>query len=406
MSKNIFFTGQPVLTQLIDFIPRNLVEKCTKKNQSDYYCKTFKSYNHLITMLFASYHQCNGLRELTTGMQAWQDRLQHIGIMQYPRKSTLSDANSRRTHKFFEDIYYSLFRLHRNKFSPDSRPGRLENRLYVMDSSTFDLFADVMQGVGAIKENGKRKGGVKAHMMIDYIHQLPAICYFSEARENDRILMDKIHLPSGSILVFDKGYVKHSQWQRWTEKNIIWTTRMNENASYELIQEMPISDSQRAKGVLSDQMVLLGRGTGPTTEIIPARRIGYFDKKKKRQFTFLTNSERLSPATIAGFYKKRWKIENYFKSLKQNFQLRYFLGDSPNAILIQLWCALIADMLIKLVMTFARKKRWAYANLRALIRMHLGTYVNLMAFLNSPEKALRSRIKYMTGQLKFNFNPT
>lgn len=390
MSKNTFFTGQPIFTQLLKFIPRDLIKRLAKKHETDYYYKKFDSYHHLVVMLFASFQKCNSLRELISGMLVWQNKLLQLGIKHFPCRSTLADANGARTQEFFEEVYFSLLNLHKNKLLPDSRKKR-EDRLYIMDSSTFELFSDVMLGVGANSKNGKRKGGVKAHMMINAVHLLPEICYFSNARENDRIIMDKITLPAGSILVFDKGYVKFSQWQRWTIDGLFWVTRMNNNAFYEVIQKMNVSEAQLKKGVISDEYILLGRGTSPTTEQIPARRIAYYDKSKNRIFVFVTNAEHLKPFSIAALYKRRWLIETNFKAIKQNFQLRYFLGDNANAIKIQLWCALIADLLIRIVMNLAHKKKknWAFSNLCALIRMHLSTYVNIIAFLIAPIKSLR-----------------
>lgn len=390
MSKITFFTGQPIFTQLLKFIPKDLIKRLAKKHGTDYYYKKFDSYHHLIVMLFASFQKCNSLRELISGMLVWQNKLLHLGIKHYPCRSTLSDANGARTHEFFEEVYFSLLKLHKNKLLPDSRLKK-EDRLYIIDSSTFELFSDIMLGVGANSKNGKRKGGVKAHMMINAVHLLPEICYFSNARENDRIIMDKVSLPAGSILVFDKGYAKFSQWQQWTIDGLFWVTRMNKNASYEVIQKMNVGEAQLKKGVISDEYILLGRGTTPSTEQIPARRIVYYDKSKNRIFAFVTNAEHLKPFSIAALYKRRWLIETNFKAIKQNFQLRYFLGNTPNAIKIQLWCALIADLLIRIVMNLAHKKKknWAFSNLCALIRMHLATYVNIIAFLISPIKSLR-----------------
>jgi hypothetical protein len=406
MNKNTFFTGQPIFTQLINYIPKSSINRLAKEYQTDRYCKKFDSYHHLIVMLFASFQKCDSLRSLITGLMAWQNRLQHVGIDSYPRRSTLADANQRRDCKFFEAVYNDLLKVFKKKFSSDSRSRSFENRLHMMDSTTIEIFSDVMLGVGAVKLNGKRKGGVKAHMLIDAIHHIPQICFFSEAKENDRIFMDKVALERHSILVFDKGFTKHSQWQRWTEQGITWVTRMNKNAYYERVEKLPVSDAQSKQGVKSDEAIWLGRGTHSSTEIIPARRIVFYDKSKKRHFVFITNSEKLKPGTIAGFYKRRWDIETNFKSIKQNFQLRYFLGDSANAIQIQLWCTLIVNLLIRLVMNIAAKKKWSFANLCALIRMHLGTYVNLIAFLLAPEKALLSNIKIQQTQLRFMFNST
>lgn len=406
MIKITFFTGQPIFTQLLKFIPRDLIKGLAKKHGTDYYYKKFDSYHHLIVMLFASFQKCNSLRELITGMLVWQNKLLHLGVKHYPCRSTLADANEARTHEFFEEVYFSLLKLHKNKLLPDSRPKK-EDRLYVMDSSTFELFSDIMLAAGAHSKNGKRKGGVKAHMMINAAHLLPEVCYFSDATENDRIIMDKISLPAGSILVFDKGYVKFSQWQQWTIEGLFWVTRMNKNAFYEVIQKMNVSEAQMKKGVICDEYILLGRGTTPSTERIPARRIVYYDKSKNRTFTFLTNAEHLKPFSIAALYKRRWLIETNFKAIKQNFQLRYFLGDTSNAIKIQLWCALIADLLIRIVMNLANKKKknWAFSNLCALIRMHLATYVNIIAFLISPLKSLRYYAPPKT-QFEMQFNST
>ena len=404
MSKDKFFTGQPIFTQLLSYIPKNSIKRLAIQYKTDHYCKKFDSYHHLIVMLFAGFQKCDSLRSLITGLMAWQDRLRHVGIVHSPRRSTLAEANERRDCKFFEAVYYELLKVYKRKFSPDSRTRSFENRLHMMDSTTIEIFSDVMLGVGAIKLNGKRKGGVKAHMLIDGVHHIPQICFFSEAKENDRIFMDKVALTKGSILVFDKGFTKHSQWQRWTEQDITWVTRMNKNAYYELVEKLPVNESQSKQGVISDEVIWLGRGTNSSTEIIPARQIVFYDKIKKRHFFFITNSERLKPATIAGFYKRRWDIETNFKSIKQNFQLRYFLGDTANAIQIQLWCTLIANLLIRLVMNIAARKKWSFANLCALIRMHLGTYVNLIAFLLAPENALQSNIKLQQTQLKFKFN--
>jgi Transposase DDE domain/Domain of unknown function (DUF4372) len=402
MDKSTSFTGQPLLTQILKYLPRLSIRRIALRNKSDRYYKKLNSHYHLIVMLFSVFEKCNSLRELVTGMMAWQNRLQHLGFDFYPRRSTLSDANAKRSCEFFEQVYYELYQQHHSKFSPDSRGAN--DRLHIMDSSTFELFSDVMVGAGAFDRNGKRKGGVKAHMVISAKHLIPEICYFTEARENDRVLMEKVQLSPGAILVFDKGYVKHSQWQEWNNQSITWITRMISNAHYEIVQDMPVNAYQQKRGVISDQYILLGRGTNVSTEIIPARRIVYFDKKKNRDFVFLTNNERFQPSTIAAFYKKRWAIETKFKSLKQNFQLKYFLGDTANAIKIQLWCALIADLLIRIIMAVAQKRKWSYSNLRALIRMHLGTYVNLIAFLNSPENALKKIINQKTAQLSLALN--
>lgn len=393
MSKSRFFTGQPVFNQLLRLIPKGLIEDLAKSHNSDYYCKHFTSYEHLVAMLFAVLQRCNSLREVTTGMQAWMDRLQHLGVKSYPKRSTLSDANKRRGCAFFEALYHKLIALH-HPVLPDSRSKDIDSRIYLIDSTTIDLFNDIMGGAGVSKDNGRRKGGVKAHLMTSITHLIPQVVYLSAAKENDRIFMEKIKAVKGSILVFDMGYIKYSQWNEWTQQGIYWVSRLSSSAYYQVLEEHLVSEKQKQLGVISDQKILLGKGTGPGSEVIFARRVVYFDAQKQRNLVFVTNHEKFSASNIAALYKKRWNIETLFKSIKQNYQLRYFLGDNPNAIQIQIWCSLIVDLLVKTVKKIA-KRNWSVSNLFSMIRIHLGTYVDLMNFLNNPEKSLCANTNQM-----------
>lgn len=402
MSKSTFFTGQPVFNQLLKYVPRILINQVSKEYKTDHYSKHFDSYHHLVAMLFAVFQRCNSIREVTTGMQAWMDRLHHLGIKSYPKRSTLSDANKKRSCIFFEQLFHQLVKIH-SPVLPDSRiKDKLDSRLYLIDSTTMDLFSDIMGGAGVSKDNGRRKGGVKAHVLVNPVHQIPSVVYLTPAKENDRVFMDKIAVPKGSILVFDKGYIKYSQWQRWSEEGINWVSRLSKVAYYQVLEDHSIHPKQKKLGVRSDQKILLGSGTTPGSEVILARRIVYYDSTKQREFVFVTNHEKFSPSSIADLYRRRWQIETLFKSIKQNFQLKYFLGDNANAIQIQIWCSLIADLLIKVIKHSVRKRKWSFANLCSMIRMHLGTYVNLLEFLKNPERSLQKN----TAQLPILFDTT
>ena len=135
-----------------------------------------------------------------------------------------------------------------------------------------------------------------------------------------------------------------------------------------------------------DQLILLGGKS--VIEKVPARKITYLDKKSGKELTFVTNNTRMKASTIAGIYKRRWQIECLFKRLKQNYPLKYFLGDSENAIKIQIWCSLITDILIKAVKDKVKRK-WSFSNIASMIRLHLMTYIHLIKFLQTPEKILR-----------------
>lgn len=404
MPKSKFFTGQPILTQLLSLIPRSLVNQLAQKHKADHYYKTFKTYDHLVSMLFCGFHQCSSLRELITGLQANAHRLNHMGLVHTPRRSTLADANRRRTAVFFEELFHALYRFHYGTL-PDSRiEGRLYDRLFVIDSTTITLFCDVLKGAGTYGLNGKKKGGLKAHILTRVKDQVPCFVHLTSAATSDRTFMPMLDLPGGSIISMDKAYVNYKVMKSWTEKDITWVTRLTSTMRYEVQAENPITDYHRENGLISDAAVALGNPeTASRTPLQKARLIKYLDKEKNREFQFLCNNDRYSPLTIAELYRRRWHIELLFKRIKQNFQFHNFLGDSENAIKIQMWCTLIADLLIQIIkdkVDKVRKRKWAFANVASLIRQHLTTYIDLVRFLIEPEKAIIRFAKRRDGQLK------
>lgn len=392
MPKSTFFTGQPVFNQLLSYISRSQVNSLVKKHNADYYCKKFKAFDHLVTMLFCCFHHCTSLRELITGLQANAHRLHHLGMKHTPRRSTLADANERRSPKFFEDLYHKLFQYHFGVL-PDSLPkGRISERIFIVDSTTVTLFSDVFKACGNANANGKKKGGVKAHVLIRAKDDAPCFVHITEAAANDKTVMPKLTIPKGSILVMDKGYNSYAPMSAWTKQGVTWVTRLNKRARWECVEERPVDEKMATQGIRRDRYIILGNpGKAKKVPLQPARLITYYDEETGKEFDFLTNNKEFGALTIAGIYKRRWQIEILFRRIKQNFQLTSFLGDNQNAIKIQLWCTLIADLLVKIVKDRADKQRrtkWSFANVAGLIRQHLGTYIDLVKFLANPEKAI------------------
>jgi hypothetical protein len=393
MSKSTFFTGQPIFSQLLKYLPRDLVARVARDHKADYYCKRFNSYDHLVTLLYAIFNNCNSLREVTTGMLAWEHRLNHLGMKHFPRRSTLSDANKRRSADVFEQVYMKMLNRY-DHFLSDSRTRKVNSRLYIFDSTTITLFQEVLKGTGLMPLNSKRKGGIKVHTLIKSDQDLPCMVRFSASAAADSSFLKEISLPKDSIIVFDRGYNDYKAFNKFTEMKIKWVTRLRQCAAFEVIEDRPVTEWQKENGIRSDQLIMLGyqQRTDKRRTMVKTRLINYKDPQSGVSFQFLTNDMKMACSTIAGLYCKRWQIEVLFKRLKQNYPLKYFLGESENAIKIQIWCSLIADLLLKIIKKGSAAK-WSFSNLTSIIRLHLMTYIDLFAFLHCPEKSLLARIK-------------
>jgi hypothetical protein len=391
MNKSKFFTGQPIFSQVLSFLPKNTIHQISRKYQADRYCKYYNTYEHLVSMLYAIFNQCTSIRELTSGLLAWEQRITHLGVNHFPRRSTFSDANQRRPEGVFGEIYQSLYKRYAH-FLSDSRKGR-KSKLYIADSTTISLFQEILKGAGTNPADGKRKGGVKVHTLIRSDQDVPCLIRLSAAAAPDTPFLKQIRLPKGSILVFDKGYNDYTQFERFTSEKITWVTRRKQNSVYRIKQNLAVNSSQAKLGVQKDRLIVMGYHGGKKHTFVKARLINFVDPQSGKKFQFLTNNITFAPATIAALYQKRWQIEILFKRLKQNYPLRYFLGDNSNAIKIQIWCSLIADLLIKIIKSCAGKK-WSFSNLASVIRIHLMTYISLNKFLRNPEKALKEKVVY------------
>jgi len=270
--------------------------------------------------------------------------------------------------------------------------------LRIIDSTTISLFSDILKGPGRPPLTGKKKGGIKLHTMINVLEDVPQLVRFSSAARHDHTFLKELSLPEGSFVVFDKGYTDYGQYEQWSEDKVYFVTRQKDNAAWQSVEEYNIGDSVDM-GVLKDEQITVTKGDRQ----IPLRRIAYYHADQDRTYIFLTNNYQLEPDKIAEIYKNRWQIESMFKRLKQNFPLKYFLGDSQNAIEIQIWVSLIAQLLMLLVQRTAQRK-WAFSNMVGVIRYHLTSYIDLFSFLKNPEQSWRELTTKPPDQLSL-FEP-
>lgn len=383
MNKSTHFSGQPIIKQLLKFLDPALINRTAQAWGTDRYYKRFKTYDHLVTMLFAALSGVSSLRELSSVMLACEGKITHLNMQHFPRRSTISDGNANRSSEVFGEIYHRLLKRYRGFLSDSSPRKPVVKNLAIIDSTTISLFSDILKGPGRPPINGKKKGGIKMHTMINVLEDVPQLVRFSSAARHDHTFLKQLKLKEGSFVVFDKGYTDYSQYSQWTQDSVYFVTRQKDNAVWQRAGEYDIADSVDP-GVIKDEQITLTKNE----QEVRLRRIAYYHGKQDRTYIFLTNNHELAPDKIAEIYKNRWQIESMFKRLKQNFPLKYFLGDSRNAIEIQIWVSLIAQLLMLVVQRTAKRK-WAFSNMVGVIRYHLTSYIDLFSFLKDPEQSWR-----------------
>lgn len=403
MDKNKKLTGQPILSQILSCIPLSMVNQTSKKLKSNKYYKRIPVRVHLTTLLYGVFSYCNGLREICEGMLACEGKLTHLGLDRAPARSTLSDANNQRSYLIFEAIYFELLKKYHSFISDSRLKGLSIRRLKIIDSTTIRLFSDILRGVGRNPLDGARKkGGIKVHSLMDAFSGVVEFMRITEAKEHDRKFLHYIKLPPNSFIVFDKGYNLYSQFAKWTTQKVWFVTRMKDNAVFHVTKV--ITDKTRKKnptGILKEQYVTFGfKNSNKEAERLKLRRIT-FKADDGKIYIFITNNFSLSAQEIARIYKYRWMIELLFKQIKQNFPLRYFWGESANAIKTQVYSVLIAQLLMVVIRKKAATKK-SFANMITVIRLHLMSYVDLFDFIKDTYNEWRKNHPPPSAQLKHN----
>jgi len=389
-NKDKNFVGQPVLSQILDLLPSSLIQKANRQHQSNRYYKRLPLRVHLVSLLYGVFSYCNGLRELCEGMLACEGKLMHLGFDKAPARSTLSDANNNRSYLAFATIYEGLLKQYHSFISDSRLKGLSIRNLKIIDSSTIQLFSEILRGVGRNRLDGARKkGGIKVHAMMDAFSGVTEFVRMTEAREHDRKFLYHLKLAPNSWLVFDKAYNVYHQFTKWTEQKIWFVTRMKDNADFHVTKVLiDKTKKKKSNGVLKEQYITVAlKQGGVVQERLKLRRIT-FKTEIGKVYVFVTNNFTLPASQVATIYKNRWMIELLFKQIKQNFPLRYFWGESSNAIKLQVYGVLIAQLLMVVLRKKAATKK-SFANMITVIRLHLMSYVELLAFIKDTYKAWR-----------------
>lgn len=370
-----------VFNQMLQLISRYEFEKAVQLYKTNKYSKGFSSWDHFVSLMFAQLSKQNGLRGVEAGMNSFSKKLYHLGTKPVKR-STLSYANSKRTHYVFKTLFeYKLAEILRQA------PGhkfRFKNDLYSFDATTIDLCLS-LHDWAAFR---KTKGGIKLHVKLNHKGYLPEFVTLTTAKQHEVNILKRISFKPGDVVVYDRGLVDYRVFATHCRERIYFVTRLKSNAEYRVIERKDVS---KYKHISSDQIIEFTVYTSKKKCPLRLRRIRSRDPETGKYIVLLTNHFEWSPQTIALIYKDRWKIEIFFKTIKQNLRIKSFLGTSKNAILCQIWVALIVYLLLS-YMSFLSKHSWTINKLMNVIPILLFSRIDLWAWLYNPfgyEKPLK-----------------
>ena len=389
MGKSSHFIGQPMYSQVIKLLDKSRILQISREKGGERYTKRFNGWVHLVVMLYAIIMRFDSLRDITAFLLTEARKLSHIGITFKIGLSTLADANKRRSEAIFESIYRDTYATYRHVLSSDSRTGKTPQwmrRLQIIDSTTITLFSNlIFKGVGRHPKNGKKKGGIKVHTVIHANEGVPSDIRFTSAATNDSFMLKPSSLSKGDIIAMDRAYIDYEKFEQLTEKQVIYVTKMKKSLKYEILGDTIYQTPEGVMEVRVQEVRFTKKKQGGETIVHDARIITYVDVRKHKLISLLTNEMEFDPSEIIEIYRRRWEIELLFKQIKQNFPLRYFYGESTNAIKIQLWVTLIANLLL-MVMQKQLQRPWSFSGLATMVRITLMDYVDFYSLFNFPEK--------------------
>jgi IS4 transposase len=363
-----------IFSQLLQLISRVDFQKAVKETKAERHARGFTCWGQFVAMLFCQLGRAHSLREITGGLRSCEGKLKHLGITA-PNRSTLAYANEHRPWELYQKVFLQL--LHRCQTQAQGKKKfRFKNKLVSIDSTIIDLSVTLFDWA----KFRRTKGAIKLHLLLDHDGYLPTFAVVTEGKVADIKVVPKFSFAPGTIVVDDRGYTDYELWGQWSSQGIYFVTRMKDNAVYEAVGERPVPQN---RNILRDEAIEL-RGLKAQDKCpYPLRRIEVYDPETNEIWMFITNNHDLGASTIAAIYKDRWQIETFFRALKQNLKIKTFVGTSANAVKIQVWTALIAMLILRLLQLGSQFK-WSLSNLVALLRMNLFTHRDLWAWLNEP----------------------
>lgn len=346
-SKN---TNKPLLGQILNLIPSHLIRNEVHKHKSDKGCSKYKTYDQLVALIFGQLNKCYTLSDISCGLSISGTFLSSIGLRQSPAKSTMSDGNKKRTSKVFESLYYRLLSYHKELLKSRHQSHVIEeiknHTIKLIDSTTISLCLSLFDWA----KFRTAKGGLKIHTVWDDQLGLPDMVNISEAKVHDRYGLENSVFEKNTIIVEDRAYFDFELMLARIKADNIFVTRIKTNTLYQILQELELPN-EKDQDILKDEIIQLSSKKAEETgiKIEKLRLVKVYKEDENKVIEIITNQLDWSARTIADLYKKRWDIELFFKAMKQNLQIKTFIGVSENAVKSQIYVALISYLLLELL---------------------------------------------------------
>lgn len=384
--------GQYVFTQLCNFLPKVQFDWYVKKYDGNKYVKSFTCWNHLLVMVFGQLSHRESLRDLITTLNAHQSKFNRLGFGTSITRSNLSKANEIREVKIFADMANLMISTARGKRLRE-HDFFLDGNVYAFDSSTISLCLNVFWWT-KLHHN---KGGVKLHTLLDVKTDIPAFNIITDASIHDSKVMNQIPYEQGAYYVFDRAYMDTEQLYSIHQKQSYFVVREKRKMKYVVDKDCYYNNPQT--GIMADQCVLFKGNETKKQYPESIRRVTFYDREGNRTFVFYTNDKQITPEYVALLYKYRWRVELFYKWLKQHLRIKEFYGTTENAVKIQIYCAIIAYCLVAIVEHDLQLDIDTYDVLR-ILTVSLLDKSDLISLFNQVEE----RENYQNDtQLKLNF---
>jgi hypothetical protein len=383
-----------LFSQIISKLDKSNFKKLVKKHQSDKYQKGFDSWSHLVSMLFCQFAKSQSVRDISNGLRSATGNLNHLGMLKAPSKSTVSYQNKKRSWALFRDYYYVLLEslgqqahLKRTKF-------RIKSKIFLLDATTISLCLSLFDWA----RYKTKKGAIKMHTLLDYDGHLPAYVNITDGKTADNKGAYDVPLLKGSVIVADRFYNDFALLNVWDSNQVYFVIRHKDNIKFKTIRELDLPEHKH-QHLLKDEIIELTGGKTKGKYPKRLRRVALWDEENQQTIEVITNQMSWTANTITELYKARWEVEIFFRDIKQQLHIKSFIGTSENAVMIQIWTALITILILKALKAQA-KHAWYLSNLVAFIRLNLFVKVDLHKWLDNPfAKAQPPPDKYVQGVL-------